>query len=63
MQTNGRGGLGIKDMNLFNMALVMKMVWQITARDDRIWISIIKAKYFPRGGFWAVNITRDASVL
>lgn len=57
------GGLGIMDINLFNKALVMKTVWQVAANEERLWIKIMKAKYFPRGGFWAVKRTNDASAL
>lgn len=51
------------DLNLFNKALVMKMVWQLAADEDRIWIKIMKAKYYSRGGFWAVERITDASAL
>lgn len=45
-------GLGIREVDLFNKALLQKITWQVAANQNRIWIQIMQAKYFPKGGFW-----------
>lgn len=45
------GGLGIREFKVFNHALLMKLVWQIASAADKVWVLILKAKYFPRGSF------------
>lgn len=57
------GGLGIRDVKSFNQALILKMVWQLASNSDKLWVQIFKAKYFSKGGFWAVKGKRDASPL
>lgn len=55
------GGLDIRDIKLFNKALLKKMTWQVAAKQDRLWVQVIGAKYFPRGGFWDIRSTTNAS--
>lgn len=59
----GGGRLGIRDIKLFNQALLLKLVWYIVAGTDRLWVHIMIAKYCPRGGFWAVRTTTGSSKL
>lgn len=40
------GGLGIRDFKAFNQALMMKLVWQMTLEEDKIWVKVLKEKYF-----------------
>lgn len=46
-----QGGLGIRDVATFNQALLLKIVWQLASNQDRLWVQLMRAKYFPRGGF------------
>lgn len=55
------GGLGIRDITAFNEALMLKLVWNLAANKDKIWVAIMKAKYFPRGGFWGIQTSTRAS--
>lgn len=58
------GGLGIRDVASFNKALLLKIVWQVASNQDRqLWVQILRAKYFPKGGFWGVNGTAGKSRL
>lgn len=57
------GGLGVRDFRVFNEALLLKVVWQVASNADKLWVQVMQAKYFSRGGFWAVTNTRDASPL
>ncbi|KAL8520889.1 hypothetical protein ACS0TY_011445 [Phlomoides rotata] len=38
-------GLGIRDIRLFNVALVEKWIWRYFTEDNRLWINILKSKY------------------
>lgn len=57
------GGLGIQEFKVFNHALLMKLVWPIASGADKVWVLILKAKYFPRGSFWATLRTANSSPL
>lgn len=39
------GGLGIKDLTLFNKALLGKWVWRWRTEPDSLWCRVIRAKY------------------
>lgn len=43
------GGLGIKKLNRFNLALLGKWVLRILIEGKELWIRIIESKY---GNFW-----------
>lgn len=55
--------MGIRNLKLFNQYLVLKAVWQVASNSDKIWVQVVRAKYFSRRGFWGVNGTRDVSRL
>lgn len=57
------GGLEIRDLGLFNEALLLKLVWQVAADVDKIWVQIFKAKYYPRKGLWGNSSGRGYSAL
>ncbi|KAL8530201.1 hypothetical protein ACS0TY_007312 [Phlomoides rotata] len=42
------GGLGIREMGVFNRALLGKWVWRVFTEENRLWVRILKSKY---GGF------------
>ncbi|KAJ1691886.1 hypothetical protein LUZ63_016041 [Rhynchospora breviuscula] len=46
------GGLGVKDLEKFGEAFFLKMVWSLMAEEDKPWVKICKAKYFPNVGYW-----------
>lgn len=46
-----QGGLGFRNMKLFNHALILKLVWQVASNEDKLWVMVVRAKYYPRGGF------------
>lgn len=47
------GGLGLRDMDLNNLALLAKMAWRISEDQNSKVASLLKAKYFKDGDFWS----------
>ncbi|KAL8523889.1 hypothetical protein ACS0TY_013738 [Phlomoides rotata] len=39
------GGLGLKEIGVFNRALLGKWVWRVFAEENRLWVRILKSKY------------------
>ena len=48
--TNNKGkkGMGFKDMNLLNIALLAKQSWRMLMNLKDLWVRIIKGIYFPK---------------
>ncbi|KAG8483530.1 hypothetical protein CXB51_023272 [Gossypium anomalum] len=49
----GVGGMGFRDMHVFNLALLSKQVWRLVNFKDTLCFKVLSAKYFPEGDvFW-----------
>jgi len=46
-----KGGLGFRDLHLFNMALLCRQAWRLLTSPDTLCSRVLKAKYFPRADF------------
>ena len=40
-----KGGLGIKDINTFNLALLGKWMWNRMQHQGALWVAVLEAKY------------------
>lgn len=43
------GGLGFKDLRLFNQAMLARQAWRLIAFPESLCARLLKAKYYPRG--------------
>ena len=46
-----KGGMGFRDLKLFNLALLAKQGWRLQANSTSLFYKVYKAKYFPRSDF------------
>lgn len=40
-----QGGLGLRGMEEFNQALIMKLGWALISKRDSLWVRVIRGKY------------------
>ncbi|GFZ09197.1 hypothetical protein Acr_20g0010050 [Actinidia rufa] len=53
------GGLGIRDLVMFNKALLGKWIWRFSLGEDKQWCRVIKRKYgIDRGGWKSKDIAQ-----
>ncbi|XP_027098791.1 uncharacterized protein [Coffea arabica] len=60
-QNKEKGGLGFKELEAFNMALLGKQVWRILTNPNLLVSKVLKAKYFPRSSIFECKIPKNAS--
>ena len=56
-----KGGLGFRDLELFNMALLAKQGWRLLQFPDLLVAKIFKEKYYPHGSFLDSTLGRQPS--
>jgi zinc-binding in reverse transcriptase/Reverse transcriptase-like len=57
------GGLNVKDLRRMNDAILLKLVWQIASRQERLWVGIMVAKYCQNSDFWQAGSMSAVSPL
>ncbi|KAM2541651.1 hypothetical protein TB2_021190 [Malus domestica] len=55
------GGLGFRNFQEFNDALLAKQCWRLITEPNSLWARVIKAWYFPHCSFWEAKKGARAS--
>ena len=58
----GEGGLGFRDMRLFNKALLAKQGWRLVRQPNSLLARALKAKYHPHKDFMKAQTKKGASL-
>ena len=48
------GGLGFRDLHLFNLAILARQGWRLLANPESLCAKVLRAKYFPDGNLLEV---------
>ena len=57
----GKGGLGFRDMHLFNQALLARQAWRLIQNPNSLFARVLKARYFPHGNILDTVFSSDPS--
>jgi hypothetical protein len=61
LRSKDQGGLGFKDLRLFNQALLARQAWRLIQFPDSLCAQLLKAKYYPNGNLIDTVFTGNAS--
>lgn len=56
-----KGGLGFKDLQMFNKAMLGKQIWRLITKPNLLVSKVLKAKYFPKDSIFKCKITKNSS--
>ena len=60
-QDKSKGGMGFRDLQAYNNALLAKQVWRLFHNPNALWAKVLKAKYFPNSNLMAAHKGRSPS--
>lgn len=55
------GGLGIRNFDVFNRALLTKEAWRVMSMPESLMASVLKGKYFPSSNFPEASVNPNVS--
>lgn len=56
------GGIGFKDLRLFDLALLGRQIWRLVNHKDTLCYSVLSSKYFPDGNPFNPKVVDKPSV-
>jgi hypothetical protein len=59
--SKSQGGLGFRDLTIFNQALLTKQIWRLLQNPTSLITLIYQAKYFPTGSIMEAALGRNPS--
>jgi hypothetical protein len=68
-RAKSNGGMGFRDMRLFNQALLARQAWRLLAFPNSLCARVLKARYFPNGNlvdtvfYWKSILNLDSHLI
>jgi hypothetical protein len=56
-----KGGMGYRDLESFNSALLPKQGWRLLKHPDSLVAQVFQQKYYPNDSFLSSNLGRNSS--
>ena len=61
IRSKPHGGMGFRDMRIFNQALLARQAWRLISRPDSLCARVLRAKYYPQGNLVDTVFTGNPS--
>ena len=60
-ETKKKGGMGFRDINAFNLAMLAKQAWRLVHQQNSLFFRVYKTRYFPEISFLEVKLGSNPS--